>query len=556
METFDVIVIGGGPNGLTIANYLQKAGLKTLILEKKHEFGGGMYTDDFSTPFRYNLHAIYMMLGDLMPPYKDLELDKYPVQFIKPEEQFAFVRKDGQALVFYSDDEKTLAEIKRVAPGDEPGVRKLLHDFNEMCDHDLIPATYAPPMPALELVMLHEKDPVGRMLSGLSQKTPIEVIDSYGIKDPFVRGALLYLGCKWGIKPDMTGATFMMPVYLRCMTRCSIIKGGTHSLSAALYNVLARNGGKLLDWSEVEKITTEGGRATGVALKDGREFKATKAIVSTLNPQTTFLKLLDKDVVPRELRSTVRQWMWEEWSWYTLHLGIKGGPPAYAAAKSNPDVNKALIVAMGYETEEDVLNHIKMVTSGIVPEPAGVMTCTTLHDPTQAASGPYAEGKYGPLHTLRWEGWAPYNVKDGDWDDLRLPHAKKVIESIREYAPNLQDAKVLFRFADSPKDVSRRLVDMVEGSIKHGAYVTTQMGFLRPNDMCSYYATPVPGLYVGGASTFPGGMVLLGSGYNCATRIVNDLGAKKWWTEPDFLVEAQKKKLVPTWEMCKPFIQY
>lgn len=552
MEAFDVIIVGAGPNGLVCANYLQRAGLSTLIIEKKHETGGGMYTDDFSTPFRYNLHAIYMMLGEIMPAYKDLELDKYPVQFIYPEVQAAFVTKDGQAMVYYLDDEKTLAEVKKFAPEDEPGLRRLISEFKTMCDEELIPATYGPPMPALELVLMSDKHPTGKMVSELSQMTPQQVIESYNIKHPLVKGSLLYLACKWGLKPDATGATFMVPVYVRQMTKASIIRGGTHSLSAGLYNTLVKAGGKVMDWCEVDKIVTQGGRAVGVHCKDGREFKANKAVVSTLNPQTTFLKLMDKEVVSRDLRSAIRQWMWEDWSWYTMHLGIKGGPPDFTSAKSNPDVNKALMVCMGYESAEQVLAYVNGFKDGKPASPqSGVLTCTSIHDSTQAATGPYAEGKYGPLHTLRYENWNPYDLAGQDWDDIRLKYADEAIASIREYAPNLKDARILFRFSDSPKDCERRLVDMVKGSLKHGAYVTTQMGYLRPNDQCSFYNTPIDGLYVGGASTFPGGMVLLASGYNCAGKIVRDLGANKWWTDPDFVVEAQQKKLMPSWEQLK-----
>jgi len=115
-----------------------------------------------------------------------------------------------------------------------------------------------------------------------------------------------------------------------------------------------------------------------------------------------------------------------------------------------------------------------------------------------------------------------------------------------EYAPNLKKEKVLFSFGFSPLDTERRLVNMKRGSIKHGSYTMFQMGYLRPNESCSRYRTPVKGLYVGGASTYPGGTILLGSGYNAAKVVVEDLGEKVWWTPPDYVLQAQKKGYLQT----------
>ena len=159
-----------------------------------------------------------------------------------------------------------------------------------------------------------------------------------------------------------------------------------------------------------------------------------------------------------------------------------------------------------------------------------------MHDPSQASSGPY-----GPLHTLRWEGLAPYRLEGADWDEKKKPYSEEVIESLKQVAPNLADAKILFSFAYSPLDIERRLVSMERGSIKHGAYISTQMGYLRPNPDCSGYRTPVPGLYLAGSSVYPGGMITLGPGYNAAGIIVEDLGLKTWWSSPDYVIRARNE---------------
>jgi len=309
-------------------------------------------------------------------------------------------------------------------------------------------------------------------------------------------------------------------------------------LASALHNVLVTGGATPLDWCEVSQIVVEGGQAKGVRTTDGREFRG-KAIVSTLDPPTTFLKLVGRNNVPEDLATSVEKWEWESWSFFTGHYGIKGAAPKYKAAEFNPDVNSAMIQVMGVESEEDIDRHIADVTSGRLPEPMGHATCTTVFDSFQAAPGPY-----GPLNVLRFETWAAYELAGQEWDKVKADYGKRCYEKWAEYAPNLNEAKVLNSFAYSPLDTERRLVNMKKGSIKHGAYNLFQMGYFRPNEMCSRYRTPVKNLYVGGASVYPGGMVLLGSGYNCAKVVAEDLGIKPWWTPPEYVIRAREKGYV------------
>jgi len=99
----------------------------------------------------------------------------------------------------------------------------------------------------------------------------------------------------------------------------------------------------------------------------------------------------------------------------------------------------------------------------------------------------------------------------------------------------------MWEYIASPLDMENKFSDMWQGSYKQGGYKPLQMGFLRPNELCSQYETPIKNLYLCGASTHSGGMVLFGPGYNAANRIAEDLGVKKWWKEPAYLIEAKKK---------------
>lgn len=537
---YDVIVIGGGPNGLTCSAYLAKARLRVLLLERKHELGGGLYTEDYGTPFRFNVHATYMMLGELMPPHRDLELDELGLRYIYPEVQAAFVHDTGTALVFYRDAERSVQSVGQLSKPDAGAFRQMYEEFRVMTDDLIIPATYEPPMSIGEQMELLNETDLGRRVAEISEMTPREIIESYGFADPRVSGALLYLATMWGIHPDVGGVGFMVPLYITRMLNAALVKGGSHVLASAIYQRVIENGGEIKEWSDVEAITMTSGTAKGVILADGTEFEA-DAVVSTLPPDQTFLRFVGREYLPSDLLAAVEGWEWDEWSLFTSHIGIKGEPPHYSAAEFNPDVNAALITYLGVESPEDVLRHVEEIESGTLPTPLGGATCISYHDSLQATKGPF-----GPLHTLRWEGSAPFDLAGQAWDDVKQEYGQRCFENWKRYAPNLNNAKVIRHFDFSPLDIQRRLVNMWRGSIKHGAYTSMQMGAFRPHEDCSSYRTPIPGLYVGGASTYPGGMITLGPGYNAAKVVAEDLGREVWWSPPDYVLRAREQGYLPS----------
>ena len=132
-QKFDMIIIGGGPNGLMIAAYLAKAGQKCLLLEKRFEVGGGLMTEQVTLPdFFHNTHAIYHMMVDYAPVYQDLNFDEYLVKHIKPELQWAMPLKDGKCLCIYTDVEKTCASIAKFSKKDADSYRSMHKLFDEM----------------------------------------------------------------------------------------------------------------------------------------------------------------------------------------------------------------------------------------------------------------------------------------------------------------------------------------------------------------------------------------------------------------------------------------
>ena len=540
-ERYDVIVIGGGPNGLTATAYLAKAGAKVLMLERHHEGGGGLVTEEWSG-FRFNTHAKLMMMMDVMPPYHDLELDASGCRYVKPDVAAAILTRDGRAMTFYSDIHETAKSIARFSKNDAERYVEVMEDWYTIVNEALIPATFSLPIPMLDMVVSYQESDVGRVVNEMAEETFLETLDGCGFENDLVQATLLYLGTMYGMDPE-GGLGFLLPLFVTRLLHASVIRSGSHQLAASLSRFANRHGASLERAAEVTKILTDrsdGGRprAVGVRLATGDEIFASK-IVTTTDPKMTFLDMIGEDVcnaASPTLVSQTRAWEWESASLCNVHYALSERP-SYRAAEFDPQADRALIKIMGVESVEDVLAQINAAKEGRFELAGAGMTLTDL-DPMQAP----IDVEPGTAVAC-WEGIAPYENSDGDWDALQHDYAKKILETWSHYAPNLETATVIRHYVNHPKHIEAKLPNMVKGSIKHGAYLPTQMLSNRPNADCSSYRTPIENLYVAGASVWPGGMVLLGGGYNAAGVVADDLGIPRWWSEPDYVTEARKKGL-------------
>ncbi len=534
MSEYDVVIIGAGPNGETLAAYLSRAGAKVLIVERRDEMGGGLATQDYGG-FRFNLHATYMMMGELMPPVDDLFLAQYGVNFIRPEVQASFFYDSAHALTLYLDPRKSAQSIAKLA-GDAEAANfsRFYHDIEEANLKCLLPTTYRPPMAPVELAALLSSSEIGQHVLDWSEQSPIEMLDHYQLRDDRVRAALLYLGCKWGIEPDLPGIGYMFAIYVYRMLNAALVGGGTHRLNSGIMRSAYESGISVQENTEVTKIVVEGGRAVGIRTADGDEIRA-KAVVSTLPPQQTFLGMLGEEYLEPTLVETIRAWQLDEWSRFVTHLGLRH-LPRYKAEANDPHCGAALSQIVGFSSSAEVIDHWRKCESNTRPGAGSTVTVPSFFDPTQAPR----DGV-----TARLETEAPYEVTGSSWDALKKPFADALLARWQEYLANPDEIRIVKRFDYPPTYIEAKLPSMIRGSIKHGAYLPTQMGYFRPNTDCSNYATPIPGLYTAGASTFPGAMITLGPGYNAALRIAQDLGFKVWWTTPKYVQEGIDLGLVP-----------
>ena len=536
-QKYDVIIIGGGPNGLEVGAYLSKAGQKVLLLEKRFEVGGGLATEEVTLPdFFHNTHAIYHMMVDYAPVYQDLKFEEYNVKHIHPQLQWAMPLKDGKCLCIYTDVEKTCASMAQFSKKDADSYRQMHREFRELVDAFIAPATFTLSVPAPLQAAKLELTEIGRKVTAFSEKTPEEAVKER-FENDHVRTLMLYICCHWGLDYNQSGVGYLIPLYLDRATAYRLVAGGSHRISNALLKRYFENKGQVRTSAQIKRIIMENGAAKGVELEDGTQYMAEKAVISTIDIHQTFLKYVGEKNLDKDFVEMIKIWQWEKWSLFDVHLAM-AQPPNFKAAASNPEINKAFIYLLGYETSGDLTNHWETMRTGGMPASPGFNACfPSVHDPYQAPPGKCS----GLISQM-----APFDLKDGGsekWLNLKFKEerAEKQIALLGQYAPNVTKDNVLWTYMTTPADIQNKFANMVRGGYKQGQYHPLQMGFLRPNQECSQHKTPVKNLYLGGSSVYPGGCVIWGPGYNCANVVAEDFGIKKWWSEPKMMTEAREK---------------
>jgi phytoene dehydrogenase-like protein len=515
---WDVIIIGAGPNGLIAGAYLAKAGLNVAVVERRYEIGGGLATEEVMFPGYYsNIHAVYHMMVDYMPVIRDFDMDHHALMWTKPNAQAGMVFEDGKSLLLARMAEDTKDSFTKFSYKDAVAFGKLNRQWRRMVDDILAPATYIPPLSPLDATIAMQKTKVGQEMLELVEQSPLEIITN-NFENDRVRALLLYTSCMWGLDPRETGIGMFVALMLQRGTNKCYCDGGSHKFAGALAREIVSNGGCIVDAAEVTNIIMENGRAAGIEIAEGRTLRA-KAVMSTLDPHTTFLDLVGAENLPADLKESVEGWKYDKWSYYTLHVATKE-PPKYKT--DDPWVNDAFMNIVGFDGLDQLLSHWDNVVAGKIGDNfGGHATCESNYDPHLVHS-PY--GGYVSFFQMH----APYEV-EGGWDNKGKELEEKVLAKWQKVAPNMTRDNIIKTVHETPVGIELRFPNMRRGAIKHGDYKPIQLACFRPNQDCSSTNTPIEGLYVCGASVYPGGMVLGGPGYIGANKVAEDLGATKWW---------------------------
>ena len=531
---YDVVIIGGGANGLCAGAYLAKAGQKVLVIEKTYEMGGGMATEQPQVGgFYFNTHSIYHLMTDYAPPYRDFAPEfERRVKYIYPQPAVAAPFPDGRWICLYTDPEKAAQSIAQFSQKDAEAYKAMYARHAEFMQKILAPGTYVLPIPGPLQAGKIEINDIGKEFGHLTPKSPRTQIEETFENDQ-VRALMLYLACHWGLEPEVDGIGYLVPLMMNRAVNSGLLLGGSHNLASALNRVILDNGGMQLTSTLIKRIIIENGEAKGVELTDGRVYNA-KAVVSTIDPFQTFFKYVGEDKLDGGFVSQIKNFKPEAWSLFTMHLSLWDAPD-YTAAAQNPDINKAFMYVYGLDTMQGVLDHFNETISGkLSSKPIFYGTYPTVHDRLQAPNRP-------ERHTFTASSEAPYKL-NGDpdnWWSMKLKEDRvfELVKLIEKHAPNMTAENVMWPYVCSPLDLENKLNNMFQGSYKCGGYKPLQMGFLRPNEQCSQVKTPIKNLYLCGASCNPGGMVTFGPGYLGAQVVAKELGAEQWWQDPDFVAE-------------------
>ncbi|NLI90944.1 MAG: NAD(P)/FAD-dependent oxidoreductase [Peptococcaceae bacterium] len=522
---YDIIVVGGGHNGLTAACYLQKAGYNVLVLERLNRAGGGAWTEEATLPgFKHNLASVFHGILHLGPVYKDLELQKYGAEYIWPDAQVAAAFTDGRCLVFYRDLDKTCQEIARFSEKDAETYRSLATMFRTVLDNMIGPWFFSPPVPNSISSLAFESSVEGLNMMRMQLSNPKNIVNEL-FESNAIKSLLLSFIKEFGGAPDTYGFGVFVPMMLgetHYPHGWAICKGGSGNLARAFVNCLEDHGGTVMTNAEVKKILVDGKRATGVQLADGTVIEAGKLVLTNLEPHTTFLKLIGEEKLEPPFIHSVKRWRKEDTILFHTHLALDE-PLKWKCAAFNPDINRCLGVLLIDEPQEIYDDFAAIDRRELPPKPRMFTAYPSVVDPSQAPPG--------KATAIGWQ-YVPYNLREGGpaaWDEVKEEFAARCIKIWSEYVENM-DKSILKHYAMSPLDTERLWTSMVQGGFNHGEMSQDQLTIFRPFVEYKPYRTPFENLYMCGASTHPSGSMGGACGYNAVQVIADDLKIKnKWW---------------------------
>lgn len=538
MEEHDVVIVGAGHNGLSIGCYLARAGLDVVLLERRGEFGGGLSTEESTIPgFMHNLHSNFHGAMPFFPPWVDFDLEAHGIRYFHPEANLGMPLRDGRALVLYVDELKSYEQIARFSKRDAEAWLELR---GQLATHveSLMAVGYGPPFRVADAQAAVGERVHAMFGQDLQNLSALEFVKSR-FENPHVQALLLFHMAVGGWDVRLPRTAGLGVAFLGYATNWQLCRGGSHHLAHVLGAIFISAGGDLRELCHVSRIMTREGRAVGVELADGTRIGARMAVVSTVDAEQTFLRMLDERELPDGMPDRVRKIRYGHGDVLLgVHIAMEE-PPRYTAAKFNADIDVTFNVNIGYETPDDLIEHLEELDRDELPRhPRLEVGVNTLFDPTLAPPG---------KHTgLLWQ-FVPYTPGGGEpsaWDGIKKEYAERCIDAWRVYAPNLTADKILGVYAYSPHDIARKMVNMRRGGFHCAAVDAEQLAEGRPVPDVDGMRTPIRGLYIGGASAYPHGGIIAAPAYNCVQTLAEDFDlwsrlklAPKFW-------DAARKEIV------------
>jgi phytoene dehydrogenase-like protein len=519
-KTYDGIIIGAGHHGLVLGSYLAKAGLDILLVDRRLTYGGGLNTTEATLPgFYHNLHSINHFHITETPWFKDLGLSAR-VDYITPRYEFGQAHADGTALVLGRDLDETVANIARFSKKDAETFRAWNAQAEEMTARILIPERYAEPLPQAEREALLSRTALGRDFLSVTNRQPLDVVREL-FENEHVQLLFLFKVSLFGTwLTDTLSKTSPMGSVIRAFdltTGYQLCQGGSFNLARGLMETFIAAGGTYAPQIALDRIVIEGGRATGIALADGRTVRARRFVASTIDVHQTFEDLVGRAQIPAAFAAKLDGFQYTKWALFGLHLALAESP-RFAAETFDPNINRALKWSIGAETMEDLFAAHQQVMAGKVPDivqfGSGPLS---LLDPTQAPPGRHTSYAW---HVMPLDP----GIGGQDYESWKADFSERIIETWARYCPNMTSKNILAQYAYTGREYVQELVNMRGGDIFMGAFNAEQVMYNHFG-----YRTPIENLYYAGSAAHCGGAISGGPSYVAAGLIARDLGARLWW---------------------------
>jgi phytoene dehydrogenase-like protein len=524
---YDAIVVGGGHNGLVNGAYLAKAGLKTLILERRHLVGGAAITEELYPGFSFTTfsYALSLLRPEII---HELELTKHGFMPLLMPSSFA-PTADGDYLLMGKDKDENHHQIARHSKHDADAYDAYSHMMEQVVHAirplmDLIPPDITSKDPEERARMAA----IGSYLADLPSRTlhnlvrlltgsAADILEDYFESD-IMQGWLAssgIIGSNVGPRSQGSGLVLLYHSFGEHDSdygAWAFHKGGNGGFTQVLARAAESFGAEIRLESSVDRVMTREGRATGVVLEDGTEFQS-KTVVSAIDPRRTFMQLVDPQELPSELVEDISRFKFQGTS-AKVNFALDANPAFPGLEGRNDHLRGFINIGPSLDYLEHAFDDAKYGWYSSRPFIDGSIQSNV--DPDMAPPGKAVMSNFIQ--------YTPYQLRESDWDSERENLGDVVQARLEEVFPGFGDL-VLHREVVTPLDIERT-VGLTEGNIFAGEFLAPQMFFFRPAPGWNQYRTPIEGYYQCGSGTHPGGCVMGAPGRLASQQILGDLDKK------------------------------
>ena len=517
----DIIFIGAGINSLGAALLLAKEGWQVLVVDRNSTPGGAVRTMELTLPgFRHDIGAMNLSLFAGSPFYAEHReaLGKKGLELTVAEHSFGSLAADGRFLGISTDLEANLRSIARFSKADAKAWKAWRADYDR-CSPVLFQILGSPAVPSGPLELVFGKNGelpphIGTPLRGI-------LLDSLraNLGRRFHSDVVQALIAAWAMHldyaPDISGGCWMPFLETNGDERngIPIARGGSGNMIRTIVELVREHGGSVVTNQTVDQIVVEKGRVVGVRLADGQELRSSRGVVASVTPQA--LVKLTKGHLPKTVVEEANNYRYGPGT-LVIHLALSRLPDWKDEA-----ARRSFYVHIGPSLDSIAAAYQQGMAGMLASEPFLVVAQPTVHDPSRAPAGKHVLWIMVRAVPAEIRGDAAGIIKDRTWTpEAAEKVADRVIRQIARYAPGLPD-RILGMAIHTPLDLQELNPNLVNGDLNAGSLHLSQFYGNRPFAGYADHEMPIPGLYMCGASTWPGGGASPGSGMLLTRKLLS-----------------------------------